>query len=111
MESKSVISMLAIQCPPETEEKFNRWYNEVHIPMLLKNKEIRRVTRYKRLSADEEYPNYLTIYEFDSKEAFDAYNASPELAAAHKERQETWREGGYERKWRVQYEAIKTWQR
>ena len=111
MESKSVINMVAVQCRPEAEEKFNTWYNEVHVPMLLKNEGIRRITRYKILSADEQYPNYLTIYEFDSQEAFDAFNTGSELAAAMEEMRDTWREGGYERRWRVQYEAIKTWQR
>ena len=111
MGSKSLINIRGIQCPPEVEEKFNTWYNEVHIPMLFKNKGIKRVTRYKRLSADEGYPNYLAIYEFDSQEAFDAYNAGPELAAALKDMQDTWPKGDFELRWRVQYEAIKTWQR
>ena len=33
--------------PPEVEEEFNKWYNEVHVPMLLTIKGLTGVTRYK----------------------------------------------------------------
>jgi len=111
MGSKRVIRLSGIDCQPGAEEKFNTWYSEVHIPMLLKYKGITRVTRYKKLDTDEEYPTYFTIYEFDSKEAFEGYTASPEFAVAMEDLRNTWPEGGYKRKWRVQYEEMRTWHR
>ncbi len=111
METKPVINILGTRCRPEDEEKFNKWYEEVHIPLLLRFKGLRAVTRYKITGEAEEYPKYLTIYKFDSQEAYQAYETSPELAAAREEMRETWKEGGFEIKWRVQYESMKTWER
>ena len=110
METKPVIYLVATQCPPEKEEKFNKWYNEVHIPLLLKFKGIKKVTRYKITGETEEYPKYLTIFDFESREAFEKYSTSPERAASREEASETWKDGGYEIKWRVQYEVMKTWE-
>lgn len=111
METKPVINILGTRCRPEDEEKFNKWYEEVHIPLLLRFKGLKAVTRYKITGEAEEYPKYLAIYKFDSQEAYQAYETSPELAAAREEMRETWKEGGFEIKWRVQYESMKTWER
>jgi len=105
----TVINVVATECQPEVEEKFNKWYDEIHIPLLFKFKGMRRVTRYKILKETEEYPSYLAIYEFESRQAFEEYVNSPELAAGRAEMNETWKGGGFEIKWRVQYETMKTW--
>jgi len=111
MATTPIINIIATHCRPEVEEKFNRWYDEIHIPLLLKFKGIKEVTRYKIINETEEYPTYLTVYEFESQKAYEAFTTSPEYAAARKEMSETWKEGGFEIKWRVQYEPIKTWKR
>ena len=111
METKSVIHVVATQCQPEIEGKFNRWYDETHIPMLLKCSGLKRAVRYKLLNESEDYPKYLAIYEFENRGAFKAYETSPELVAALEEMRETWKQNGYQTKWRVQYELIKTWQK
>jgi heme-degrading monooxygenase HmoA len=111
MESSPVINVVASQCQPEVEEKFNKWYDEIHIPLLFKFKGMKKVTRYKIVKETEEYPAYLTLYEFESRKAYEEYAGSPELAAARAEMNETWKEGGFEIKWRVQYEALKIWER
>ena len=111
METKPVINVRGMDCLPEMEEKFNTWYNERHIPMLLKTGEIRSVTRYKRVGDDKQYPKYLAIYEFEDSQSFQRYEAHPELAAAIEDVKQTFPDGGVESKWRVQYEAIKTWER
>ena len=91
--------------------KFNTWYDEVHIPLLLRFKGIMEVTRYKLLYETEGYPKYLAIYKFVSKEAYEAFQTSPEFVAAVEERDQTWKQRGYEIKWEVKYEPIRTWQR
>ena len=111
METKPIIHLVAADCRPEHEAKFNKWYNDIHIPMLLKFKGIKKVTRYKITKEAKEYPKYLTIYTFESQKAYEEYEASPELTAAREENRETWKEGGYEIKWRVQYEPVKNWER
>jgi heme-degrading monooxygenase HmoA len=111
MQSSPIINVVATQCQPEVEEKFNKWYDEIHIPMLFKFKGMKKVTRYKIVKAIEEYPSYLAIYEFESRKAYEEYAKSPELAAARAEMGETWKEGEFEIKWRVQYEAMKIWEK
>ncbi len=109
MESKSVINLVATRCRPEDEAKFNRWLDEIHVPMLLKFKGMTKVTRYKVLQKTDEYPSYMVIYEFKDQKAWEEYEKSPELAAAKKETAETWQESKFEIVWRVQYEEINTW--
>ncbi len=111
MEVKPIIHVIATECRPEDEEKFNKWYDEIHIPLLLKFKGITEATRYRLINETEEYPKYLAIYKLESQSAFEAYETSPELVAALAELKETWKEGGFESKWRVQYEVMKTWKR
>jgi len=111
MENKPVINVVGMRCQPEVEEKFKKWYDEIHIPMLLKFKGLKEVNLYKILKVSEGYPEYLSISEYDNQEAFAAYETSPELAAALEETRETWKDGGWERIWRVQYETMKTWRK
>ena len=111
METKPVINIIGTRCRPEDEEKFNKWYDEIHIPLVFRFKGLKAATRYKITHETEEYPKYVTIYEFESQEAFEAYDNGPEGAASNEDTRETWKERGLERKWRVQYERIKTWQR
>ena len=105
------INIVATECEPEEEQKFNRWYDETHIPLLFKFKGMKKVTRYKIAKETEGFPTYLAVYEFESKQAYEAYTKSAELAAGREEMDKTWKGGGFEIKWRVQYEAMKTWEK
>ena len=112
MEAQPVLYIRGIQCAPEFEEKFNKWFEEIHIPMLLKSNWVDGATRYKLAPVlEEEAPTYVTICEFKNRQAFEAWSASPELVAAAKEREETWPIWPDEIKtmWRGVYEPIKTW--
>ena len=111
METKPIIHIAATHCHSELEEKFNKWYNEVHIPMSLKFEGLKEVTRYKLISKIEGHLPYLSICRFDNIEAFKAYEVSPERAAASEEMNQTWKYGGFEIEWRLQYELIKNWKR
>ena len=111
MEEKSVINLRGSDCSPELEEEFNKWYRDVHIPMLMESGEIKHIKRYRRMSADEKYPKFLVIYQFENREAFERYEASPALAAAVEDVKNRWRDGGYESRWRVQYELMESWDR
>ena len=111
MENKPVINIVGTRCKPEVEEKFNKWYDEIHIPLLFKFPGMTGVKRWKLLTGDGEYPEYLAIYEFENRGAYEAFQTSPEREVAMKEMEETWKEGKFEVIWRVQYESLKTWQR
>lgn len=111
MPKKSIVNVRGMDCSPELEEKFNTWYNDRHIPMLLEIGEIESVTRFKRVGDDKNYPKYLAIYEFQDQEAFDRYNNSAKLKEAIQDLKDTFPKGGPESKWRIQYEAIGTWKK
>ena len=119
MENNSALLIVGLHCRPDQEEKFNKWYNERHIPDLLEFKGVRKVTRYKTSThfkvregyPDVRYPNYLAIYEFENQQTLEAFEASSQLADAAKEARETWAEDSFERMWWVRFEAVKTWER
>ncbi len=113
MAKKPIIYLRSMDCPPEIEDKVNKWYNEVHIPMIFKYKGMKKAARYKRIGNDENSPKYIAIFEFDSFEEFEKYNKSPERTAALKDREATFPLGSAApvAKWQVQYELIKSWKR
>ncbi|MFC1993182.1 DUF4286 family protein [Chloroflexota bacterium] len=111
MRGKSVVFMVATRCRPDQEEKFNKWYNAVHAPMVLKSRGAIGVTRYKLASvkADEgEYPAYLAIYEFEDTKAWQEFWTGPVLTEAREEMKGTWGDDGFDVEWRVVYEPLWT---
>lgn len=106
-ETKMII-MGGVDCTPESEAKFNKWYDEIHIPILLRSGEVERVVRFKRVGDDKNYPKYLIIYELEDQQAYERYEKSLEKAEAVEEMRQTWKTGGARRRWRVQYEVIAT---
>jgi uncharacterized protein (TIGR02118 family) len=111
MAKARILNIVATECPPEDDTKFNKWYNEVHIPMLIKYKGIKRVTRYKTTEEKGARPKYLAIYEFDNIKELQGMTSSPELKAALEEMQETQKNCKFEIKGATIYEPIKTWGR
>ena len=116
MNSKPLIWIVGIQCKAEVEAKFNTWYDDVHVPMLLKGGYVKKVTRFKL--ADETYhvgtttqacPNYLTIYEFENRDQFDSWMTSPARAEAGDDKTKTWFENPYEVRWATRYDLINSW--
>lgn len=116
MSSETVIWTVGIQCKTEDEVKFNAWYDDVHVPMLLKGDCVQKVTRFKL--ADETYhvgvttqvcPNYLTIYEFENQGKFESWMNGQARAEAGNDKTETWGENVYEVKWATRYNLINAW--
>lgn len=111
MAKARILNIVASDCPAEVDAKFNKWYNEVHIPLLFKYKGLKRVTRYQLMPGGRgQGAKYLAIYECDSKDEMNAFPQTPEFKAAVDEMNETWR-GKFEIKWAANYEPIKTWER
>lgn len=125
---KPIIQVSAAGCPPEYEEEFNKWHDDTHLPMQFKFKGVSKVTRYrlknvasfpssappKAIEIDD-WPVFLSIYEFDSQEDYEAYKKSPELAEAAAETkgrlQGGWLQVGIGKKWSAEYELIGTLER
>ena len=105
-----ILNIVATECPAENEARFNKWYNEVHVPMLLKYKGLKKVGRYRLMGESEGQAKYLAIYGFETKEALDGLPKSPEFAAAMEEMQGSWKDGETAIKWIANYEPIQTWE-
>ncbi|MGZ3596042.1 MAG: hypothetical protein ACXWMV_12625, partial [Syntrophales bacterium] len=68
---------------PEMEEEFNRWYNEEHIPRLLK---VPGVLWAKRGTSTADGQKYIAVYEHENVEVQKtaAYSEALETAWTHK---------------------------
>jgi hypothetical protein len=108
MADRPVINIVGTTCQPADEAKFNRWYNEVHIPMLLKYKKLLGVTRYKVAEEDPNHPRYIAIYKYARRKDLEDMAKSPAFEAAVKEMRESWGQK-IEVTSRVVYEVIKEW--
>ena len=121
MEKKRVIQITAGTPPPDEKdvEKFYRWLDEIHVPNLFKFKGLKRATNYRLIDADHpyntegvEYPEYITIFEFDSKQDYDDMLASPEIEYAVGVGKDTWGETtGRKKVWLATYEESKRFER
>ena len=116
MNEKSLIWMVGIQCRTEVEAEFNAWYDDIHVPMLLKGDHVKKVTRFKL--ADKTYhvgtttevcPDYLTIYEFENQDQFDSWMNGQARAEAGEDKEKIWSENPYEVKWATRYDLINSW--
>jgi hypothetical protein len=107
MANKPFLNVITTSCQSKDVEEFNKWYNEVHVPMLLKSGKLKGVARYKSLD-DSNDPRFIAMYRFDSDKDFASFEKSPEAAAASEERKERWG-NKIELISRVQYELIKEW--
>ena len=102
--------MVGTRCAAELDAEFNRWYDEVHIPMLTAGGHILSVRRY-RLGTEVESNQapYLAVYEFKDAETFKAWLASEALADARKEMKESWGGRDMEILSRAFYEPVSHW--
>jgi antibiotic biosynthesis monooxygenase (ABM) superfamily enzyme len=105
-QKQSVWWLVWTRCAPELEAEFNRWYDEVHIPMLSRDGHVTSVRRLK-LSNEVESPQppYLAVYEFEDVATFKSWQQSAALADARKEMQQTWGGRDMEIKARALYET------
>ena len=87
MAAARFLNMVYTECSPELEAKFNRWYNEVHIPLLFKYPGLKKVTRYERLGDNKEQARYLAVYEYDTREDLERFPDSVEFKEATDEMQ------------------------
>ncbi|MGA2400718.1 MAG: DUF4286 family protein, partial [Syntrophobacteraceae bacterium] len=78
MNGAAIVYMVGIECKPQYEREFIVWYDETHVPLLLKFKGLKGVSRYKLSTGNGGYPAFLAVYEFSSKEIFEEYVKCPE---------------------------------
>ena len=111
MANHAVIQIVASHSTLEAEEEFNRWYTDVHVPMLFSYEGVKQASRYQLIGNEETSSKFLAIYEFDTKEAMEAFLKSPEFAVAVEDFENNKEKIGFSLEWAASYELIKSWKR
>ena len=111
MPENLIIQIVASESTPEKEAEYNKWYTDVHVPMLFEHKGLKKAARYRLMGENNEHAKFLAIYEFESEEAQAAFAASPEFAAAIEDFENMKEEIDFKMKWAASYKLIKLWEK
>ncbi|HYB21552.1 MAG TPA: EthD family reductase [Thermodesulfobacteriota bacterium] len=65
----TVLFMVKATIPKDKEETFNKWYNEVHVPMFLQFNGAVSARRYKAILGEDKF-QYLAMYEIKDEATF-----------------------------------------
>jgi uncharacterized protein (TIGR02118 family) len=76
----TVLFMVKATIPKDKEEAFNRWYNEVHVPMFLQFNGAVSARRYKAILGEEKY-QYIAMYELKDEATFHKLMESDHMKA------------------------------
>jgi hypothetical protein len=68
----------------EREAEFNRWYNEEHVPQVLRYNGAVSARRYRRITGEDKF-DYMAMYEFASEEVLQQFLRSDALTALRSE--------------------------
>ncbi len=124
--NKPAIMFIGSECPPELEQKWGKWYNDVHIADFLKMKGIKKAARFKIITPTEAdgivptqdertgkaaYAPFLAFYDFDSFEDIRAYYNSDARPALVGDWNKNWGATSCKVLWRAFYEHMKTWEK
>lgn len=72
------VFMVRATITKEQEAAFNKWYDEEHVPQVLRYNGAVSGRRYKRIMGEDKY-DYMALYEFKSEETFKEFQASGHL--------------------------------
>ena len=108
---QKIILIVASESSTEKEQEYNDWYVNKHIPMMFECEHMRKATRCKLTDENPDSAKYMTIYEFDSREDYEAFWNSPELENAKKDFDETSEKVDFLPKGGGAYEILKSWER
>ena len=111
MPSNNIIQIVASESTPEKEAEFNKWYTEVHVPMLFAYEGVKQASRYQRIADYGQGAKFLAIYEFEDKEAMDAFPESDAFADAIQDFENNKEALGFTMKWAASYELMKSYEK
>jgi len=117
----SIINVVGTRPIPEVEEEYNKWYDEVHIPMVLKHPNVISVRRHQIVTKGDlpphschkhnvNYGKYLTIYRFANAESYGNYANSQVRAEVKEDTQRRWKPAQLSVIMRAPYMVCRTWQ-
>jgi antibiotic biosynthesis monooxygenase (ABM) superfamily enzyme len=112
MRKDKYLWVTASRAKPGKEAEYNQWYDQ-HVTTFFKFPGLKRVSRnrcFQSFEFGEKCARYMTIYEFDDKEALEAFRKSDVMLLAKKEYEDSWEEIG-ETLWTGWWEPMKTLER
>jgi antibiotic biosynthesis monooxygenase (ABM) superfamily enzyme len=102
----------ASRAKPGKEAEYNKWYDQ-HVTTFFTFPGLKRVSRNRCVNPFEfgdKCAQYINIYEFENKEALEAFTKCDAMKIAKKEYEEGWEEVG-EKLWTGWWDPIKTLER
>ena len=66
--------------PKDREKEFNRWYDEVHVPMVLQYNGVISARRYRAIAGEEKY-QYMAVYEVKDEATLKKFMDSDHMKA------------------------------
>ena len=100
------IMIAANECTSEVEDEYNRWYNEVHLPMFFEYKGLRKASRYKLKGDIPGVSKYLAVYEFENEEDMKGFANSDAMKKAIADFDQKWKAGEFISNWHGSYELL-----
>ena len=73
-----IMNIVSCRLPMKFEEQWNRWHNEKHIPMVLRQPGFMNVGKFRCLSNNKQEVEYFVLYELRNQAAYDNYVKSEE---------------------------------
>ena len=105
------ILIVASECDPALEKEYNSWYDNIHLPMFMGYEGLKKASRYRCTGEGKDVARYLVVYEFETSEALAGFPKSEAFAAAVRDFDEKWGQGGFHHKWGASYELLKSLER
>ena len=60
MPENLIIQIVASESTPEKEAEYNKWYTDVHVPMLFEHKGLKKAARYRLMGENNEHAKFCT---------------------------------------------------
>ncbi len=121
MDDSLVWRICGTNCAPTKEAKFNDWYTNHHVPIVMRSPLVTAAERYQREGDNDEYPadlfpqlinateypKYVAIYGLKDEKTLNDYLNSPSPRTALKDRLDTWsKDEEFTQPWLVNYKRI-----
>ena len=111
MPANKIIQIVASESTPEKEAEFYKWYTDFHIPILMEYEGLKQAGGYQRIGDDELGAKFLAIYEFETREAMDAFPGSDAFKDAIADFEANKERVGFTMKWVASYELVKSYKK
>ena len=107
MPAHKIMQIVASESTPEKEKDFNKWYSDIHLPMLFGYEGVKHASRYLLIGDDDKNnAKFLAVYEFDSMKDMEAFPESKAFKNAIDDFEENHESLGFKMRWVAAYELV-----